>query len=375
MLEARTTGSFTGTPVAFPRGSRVNKCRGTKPRAIRSSKITAMFNIFGTKRQVAGKGRQQELIEKLLLNTNNVDGGFRVSPQQREDIASIVQELQRFSIKDPLGSDFIFGRWEVRYASKPQTAGGPFRTPVGRIVFPGQTAIQLIEEPNICINEIQFKTLGFIPGSVTQEGTVEPVDGNTFEITFTTNTGKRIGGPPKRLIEIIYLDENIRIAQAIPMDSSQEPGFYVFTREGVEFDVEAPEATTPVPQWKSRGTQVSSGTQKQDLELLATQKAQAKEQYDELSEEYKALFAESQEMNKELAALERESSKATRGASSARKLVEKSEVDAMSLNSELAELQAAEVELEKSILASQRELNLVRQTLMATKRSIGPKLK
>lgn len=43
---------------------------------------------------------------------------------------------------------------QVLYASKPQTAGGPFRSPLGRTVFPGQRATQSIQEPNICINEV-----------------------------------------------------------------------------------------------------------------------------------------------------------------------------------------------------------------------------
>ncbi len=46
-------------------------------------------------------------------------------------------------------------RMQVLYASKPQTAGGPFRSPVGRTVFPGQRATQSIQEPNICINEVR----------------------------------------------------------------------------------------------------------------------------------------------------------------------------------------------------------------------------
>lgn len=43
---------------------------------------------------------------------------------------------------------------QVLYASKPQATGGPYRSPVGRTVFPGQRATQSIQQPNICINEV-----------------------------------------------------------------------------------------------------------------------------------------------------------------------------------------------------------------------------
>lgn len=71
---------------------------------------------------------------------------------------------------------------QVVYAARPGTIGGPFKTPVGRAVFPGLEASQTLQPPNVCINRVEYKTLGFIPGTSSQEGYFEPVDGNTFKV-------------------------------------------------------------------------------------------------------------------------------------------------------------------------------------------------
>ena len=96
------------------------------------------------------------------------------------------------------------------YASKPQTAGGPFRSLPGRIVFPGQRALQRLSPPNVCVNEVTYKALGFVPGSARQDGEFEAVSGDTFQLTFPGTDGKRKGGPRLRTIQITYLDDRIR---------------------------------------------------------------------------------------------------------------------------------------------------------------------
>lgn len=343
----------------------------------RAVKVTALFDFFN-KATVKSGGKKDELIEDLLRLTENADAGFAVSSQGREAIADVVDDLQGFCMKDPLSSEFIFGRWEVRYASKPQTAGGPFKTPVGRIVFPGQTAIQVIAEPNVCINEINFKTLGFIPGSVTQEGTIDPLDGRTFEITFTTNTGKKLGGPPKRLIEILYLDENIRVARAVPTEENQEPGFYVFTREGVEFELD--EKESPVPRSATMNKVQQDGPSKAEIaklerEKMAELRAAAKEQYAQLSAEAKELSLDAQASSKELLTLEREAAKSIKDASTARRAIDKLRGIVDSVEASLSEAQGREVTLEKELLALQRESNAIKQQLVSTKKSLGPKMK
>ena len=371
--------------------------QGAKGRCSASGlQVNAVFKIFEG-RTSKNANKKQELVDRLLMATVDVDSGFKVSPQQREEIADIVENLQSYCMRDPLASEYIFGRWTLRYASKPQTAGGPFKTPVGRIVFPGQQASQIIEEPNLCVNEIRYKSLGFLPGSVRQEGTIEPLDGRTFELTFTTNTGKRFGGPPKRVIETLYLDENIRIAQAIPQSETQEVGFYVFTREGTVLEVTEAQKSSSVQEERRsarESTKMTQGTQKVqkngskkengpsaaekariEREELAARRRDARDMYNELAAMAKDLAQEAQNTGKELSLKQRELSKITRQATGARRAVQEAEVEAESMDTQLVEAQAVEITLEKQILEMQRRLNRVKQEVISTRQSIGPRLK
>ena len=371
--------------------------QGAKGRCSASGlQVNAVFKIFEG-RTSKNANKKQELVDRLLMATVDVDSGFKVSPQQREEIADIVENLQSYCMRDPLASEYIFGRWTLRYASKPQTAGGPFKTPVGRIVFPGQQASQIIEEPNLCVNEIRYKSLGFLPGSVRQEGTIEPLDGRTFELTFTTNTGKRFGGPPKRVIETLYLDENIRIAQAIPQSETQEVGFYVFTREGAVLEVAEAQKSSSVQEERRserESTKMTQGTQKVqkngskkengpsaaekariEREELAARRRDARDMYNELAAMAKDLAQEAQNTGKELSLKQRELSKITRQATGARRAVQEAEVEAESMDTQLVEAQAVEITLEKQILEMQRRLNRVKQEVISTRQSIGPRLK
>ena len=144
------------------------------------------------------------------------------------------------------------------YASKPQTAGGPFRSPLGQVVFPGQRLTQRLAPPATCVNEVSYKALGFVPGVARQEGEIQPLDARTFKVggwvggwggvgrggwegggvgrgegslssgrpppahhpptpltpppqlVFPELDGKRKGGPPQRIIQLAYLDERVR---------------------------------------------------------------------------------------------------------------------------------------------------------------------
>jgi hypothetical protein len=372
-------------------------CRRSNARPQRPS---ALFRFFEPKSSTKKSSiEKDEILDQILRLTADCDAGFNVTGSDREIIAGLVDDLRAYCVKSPLTSSNIFGRWVVRYASKPTTAGGPFKTLPGRVVFPGQTATQVLEEPNVCINEISFKTLGFIPGTVTQEGTIDAIDGNSFEITFTTNTGKRMGGPPKRMIEILYLDENVRIARAIPQDGMQESGFYVFTREGVEFEFddndEDPRESVPAAEQakleraaaaeqakleraaaaeQAKLERAAAAEQaRREREDLIERKAAAKALYAELSSEAREAAASAQATARELAVIERDGSKIARAASAANRSIEKAENFVESLETQFAESQAKEVALEKEILALQRQLNAVGSLLTQTRKSMSPK--
>jgi hypothetical protein len=50
----------------------------------------------------------------------------------------------------------------------------------GPVVAAGQQARQILEAPDSLVNEVTFKTLGFIPGYSRQYGTIKPLSGDTF---------------------------------------------------------------------------------------------------------------------------------------------------------------------------------------------------
>jgi hypothetical protein len=61
--------------------------------------------------------------------------------------------------------------------------GGPLKSGAGPVFFPGQVARQILEEPNSLVNQVQFKTLGFIGGYSRQYGTINPISGDTFIVS------------------------------------------------------------------------------------------------------------------------------------------------------------------------------------------------
>ncbi|KAL4521828.1 hypothetical protein Ndes2526A_g02009 [Nannochloris sp. 'desiccata'] len=243
---AATCSAFAGRPsvvIALRHSSRVSS-RSNMSRP--GTHIVTRAGLLDFLTPVAGKtlkkpARTAELVEELLELTRGTEAGLKASAIRKEEIEELVDELSEYCMRSPLRSDLIFGEWEVVYASKPTTAGGPFRSPIGRAVFPGQRATQVIAEPNVCINEVSYKALGFVPGSARQEGEIEPINETTFQITFPGQVGKKdgaVGGPPTRLIEVAYLDERIRVAKALPQKEGDEGSFYVFVRVDGEEDAE-----------------------------------------------------------------------------------------------------------------------------------------
>ncbi len=51
-----------------------------------------------------------------------------------------------------------------------------------------QISQQTLEEPNVLINEIRFKSLGFLPGTARQFGEIKPLSGDTFLVSKHVHT-------------------------------------------------------------------------------------------------------------------------------------------------------------------------------------------
>eukprot|EP00775_Hariotina_reticulata_P005046 gene5046-5287_t len=135
-----------------------------------------------------------------------------------------VSELQQYSVKNPLRSPLLWGTYDVLYCSKPTAVGGPLKKGPGPVLAPGQSARQVLEEPGTLVNEVKFKTLGFLPGYSRQYGQIQPVTGDTFVLRITEgelNLG--LGTQQKefditRKIQIVYLDDTLRIARFLPSE-------------------------------------------------------------------------------------------------------------------------------------------------------------
>jgi hypothetical protein len=75
-------------------------------------------------------------------------------PARAPNCSPQVDELAPLSVKNPLRSPLLWGKWEVAYCSKPTAVGGPLKAGAGPVLFPGQQATQLLNEPNELINEV-----------------------------------------------------------------------------------------------------------------------------------------------------------------------------------------------------------------------------
>lgn len=174
--------------------------------------------------------KASDVVDRLVELTESTDGGVKASAACRKEIAELVEELEQYCPPNPLRNPLLFGEYEVLYASKPSAAGGPLRSPLGRVAFPGQRLVQRLSPPNNCVNEVSYKALGFIPGSARQEGLMEPIDSKMFYLVFPQLDDKRAGGPLQRKIRTVYLDDRVRVARFISEVEDSEGSFFVFKR-------------------------------------------------------------------------------------------------------------------------------------------------
>ncbi|GIL75809.1 hypothetical protein Vretimale_5529 [Volvox reticuliferus] len=221
----------------------------------------AFFNFFTPKPAASipvVDPRAKPLVERLIGLTSGTESGVKASLSQKAEIAEVITELSRYCLKNPLKSELLFGEWKVLFSSKPAALGGSLlRGGAGPVVFPGQRATQILEAPNKAVNNVEYKTLGFLPGYGRQYGTIEPISTDTFILNLTEveiSTG--VGGPIKKTIDakrkckILYLDDEIRVVQILrdeplPDTAADESGpptgedlVYVFQRVKEEEETE-----------------------------------------------------------------------------------------------------------------------------------------
>ncbi|KAG2493381.1 hypothetical protein HYH03_008513 [Edaphochlamys debaryana] len=251
---------------AIPRVACKRVGRSARAQRRGAVEVQAFFNFFTPKPAAAvpsADDRAKPLVEDLIQLTAFTDAGAKCSPEQKEQIAETVIELSRYCMKNPLKSDLLFGEWQVLFSSKPSAVGGPLRKGPGPAVFPGQEARQIISAPNKLVNVVEYKTLGFLPGSNRQFGTIEPISGDTFILNITSGEVQAgVGGAIKkdfdikRKIKILYLDDQIRVAQFLPSDlqdserdenggGDSEDIVFVFQRVNAPAEEDEPKAAAP----------------------------------------------------------------------------------------------------------------------------------
>lgn len=290
-----TSSHRVGTSRAF-KGSRPRPCV-SRPAVARNSRQAlvvraGLFDFLTPKVATATVNpRAEEISEELIDICSRTAVGSKATPAIKEQIEELVSELAQYSAKNPLRSPQLWGTWEVLYCSKPTAVGGPLKKGAGPVVAAGQVARQILEEPDTLINEVTFKTFGFIPGVSKQYGQIRPVSGDTFVLTIREgelNAG--IVNQQKefditRKIQILYLDDTLRVARFLPsedladQESEEAQGgpeseeiLFVFQRVAEEAQADEDEEE-PEPEEERSGSPVlnlfGGGTRR--VESLATQ--------------------------------------------------------------------------------------------------------
>ncbi|KAK9831012.1 hypothetical protein WJX81_008474 [Elliptochloris bilobata] len=164
-------------------------------------------------------------------------GGARASPAKREEISELVEQLNALGPRAPVRSPLFPGAYEVLYCSNPNAPGGPvLRSPLGQLLAAGQELTQTLSADGSFRNQVNFRTLGLIPGSASQDGEWTALDGRRYQVALEDG-----GREVQRTFEVLYLDERLRVAKFQPEDGC-EPQLFVFRRSGDAVDDEEEEA-------------------------------------------------------------------------------------------------------------------------------------
>ncbi|XP_073224047.1 probable plastid-lipid-associated protein 8, chloroplastic isoform X2 [Cicer arietinum] len=114
-----------------------------------------------------------DLVASLLSKVVQTDGGVLLQKEEHKEVAEVVQELQKYCVKEPVKCPLIFGEWDVVYCSQPTSPGGGYRSALGRVFFKTKQMVQVVEAPDIVRNKVSFTALGFLDGEVSLKENVK----------------------------------------------------------------------------------------------------------------------------------------------------------------------------------------------------------
>lgn len=230
-------------------------------------------SLFGGGRGGAGKGKAAEIVEELLTVSRRAGGNPRQAV--KEEIEELATQLRKYRGRAPTRDPLFYGDYEVVFTSNPNATGGPLLTSApGKIFFAGQKPRQSLLQEGLLVNTVEYKTLGILPGTVRQEGTLSIVNGNTYEVFLESRAVNR-GEPIKRRFEVVYLDERVRVVQFIPEEEDRETSLFIFERIADEAEIEEEEGEDDQP--AKRGWLPLGGTQKVSVKAPAAQEEQEEE--------------------------------------------------------------------------------------------------
>eukprot|EP00898_Chlorokybus_atmophyticus_P005163 jgi/Chlat1/5648/Chrsp369S05389 len=159
------------------------------------------------------------IVQELLQAIEGTDRGASASPEQKDHIDGLINQLIAIGTPNPLTNPLLFADWEVVYTSAPTAAGGSFRTGLGRAIFQTKDMQQSVWEPDGVGNRVQFNLFGVLPGEVSLDGKLEVVDEDTVRVNFERPIfellGKkfRFGSDSSVVLSVKYLDELVRIGR------------------------------------------------------------------------------------------------------------------------------------------------------------------
>ena len=194
------------------------------------------------------------IVQKLLdiVGTEGRDKS-NMTDDSKAQAEALIGELEQMGANSrPLENELVFGNYNVAYVSQGskqagQPAGGRFRTGFGRLLFQTLGLYQSILKPNIAVNKVNLKILGFIPCSVGLRGTFMSIpekqggednadtvkvffDKAVISLPFGIHT--RIGPTSSVVLKTTYVDENVRIGKG------SRGSLFVFSRGGESDNVD-----------------------------------------------------------------------------------------------------------------------------------------
>lgn len=215
-------------------------CRRLSNYSAHDNRARARSRIFCVATSVDASETEQ-LVDKLLLNIRNIDGGPLTRNDKKVELDELINRIIKIadmSNVDYLTDPLIFNNFNVAYTGGGRgnsAAGGAFRSAIGRLFFVPRGAFQHLYKPNVAVNLVAFRLLGFINGCVGLYGKfcASGDIGRGGLLVHFQKPRIRIGwwtfvfsNESEVKLRIAYLDNRVRIAVG------GRGSLFVFTRGG-----------------------------------------------------------------------------------------------------------------------------------------------